>query len=196
MPPGASPLKSESWIPLVDLLDHLKAQHLPDAWHKLLVLDCNRVAVDWNLGVLSNGFADGLKDAVQAAGIPNLVILNSTSPGERGWASADLGGSVFGHFLRLGLAGAADSELDGGKGGNADRRVSLHELLHYLDRHVDDWVRRNRADRQQPMLVPASAADFTVVWALNKRAQRRLAEAEGDPAPRPMCRTTRSIDFG
>jgi hypothetical protein len=182
VPPGASPLKSESWIPLADLLDHLKAQHLPDAWHKLLVLDCNRVAVNWNLGVLSNGFADGLKDVVQAAGIPNLVILNSTSPGERGWASADLGGSVFGHFLRLGLAGAADSELDGGKGGNADRRVSLHELLHYLDRHVDDWVRRNRADRQQPMLVPASAADFTVVWALNQRAQRRLAEAEGDPS--------------
>ena len=61
IPPGASPLRSETWLPLADLLEHVKAQHLPDACHKLLVLDCNRVATDWSLGVLANGFADGLR---------------------------------------------------------------------------------------------------------------------------------------
>ena len=183
LPPGASPLRSETWLRLSDLLQRIKAQNLPDAWHKLLVLDCNRIDVAWNMGILSNGFADGLADAVRDAAIPNLVVLNSTSPGQRGWDSADLAGSVFGHYLQQGLAGAADAPVRGADGeaigGNGDHRVSLHELHHYLLRHVDDWAQRNRADRQQPMLVPAGAADFTVVGSLNPRTQRKLAEAAG-----------------
>ena len=183
LPPGSSPLRSETWLKLSDLLDRIKAQNLPDAWHKLLILDCNRVEVAWNMGILSNGFADGLADAVREAAIPNLVILNSTSPGQRGWDSADLAGSVFGHYLQLGLAGAADTPVRGPEGevlgGNGDHRVSLNELHRYLQRRVDDWVQRNRADRQQPMLVPAGAADFTVVWSLNHKTQRKMAEATG-----------------
>ena len=169
-----------------DLLEHIKAQQLPASWHKLLILDCNRIDVNWRLGVLSDGFADGLADAVREANIPNFAILNSTSPGERGWASEDLAASVFGHYLRLGLAGAADVKLDDGHGvnigGNGDHQVSLRELVNYLDRHVDGWAQHNRAARQRPMLVPASAADFTVVWALNPHSQRKLAEAAASSA--------------
>ena len=124
---------------------------------------------------MANGFADRLPEVLAAHPIPNLVILNSTSPGQQASSSSDLSGSVFGHFLRLGLAGAAD---DPGEGGNGDHRVSVHELTKYLQQHVDGWVAHNRADRQRPMLVPEDAADFTIVWSLNKRAQTRLADAQ------------------
>ena len=174
IPPGASPLRSETWLKMSDLLERIKAEHLPDEWHKLLILDCNRMSVNWDLGLLANGFADRLPDALAAHPIPNLVILNSTSPGERAWTSADLSGSVFGHFLRLGLAGAAD---EASEGGNGDHRVSVHELSKYLTHHVDDWVQQNRADRQRPKLIPESAGDFTIVWSLNKRSLKRLADA-------------------
>jgi hypothetical protein len=172
--PSASPLRSETWLKVTDLLERIKAEHLPDEWHKLLILDCNRMSVNWSLGLLANTFADRLQDVVAEKKIPNLVILNSTSPGQTAWASADLSGSVFGHYLRLGLAGAAD---DPSEGGNGDHRVSLHELRDYLQSHVDAWVRHNRVDHQLPRLIPESAADFTVVWALNKATQRRLADA-------------------
>ncbi len=177
IPPGASPLRSETWIKLSDLLDRIKAQNLPDSWHKLLVLDCDRIDVAWNMGILSNGFAEALPDTVTKAEIPNLAVLNSTSAGQRGWASSDLAGSVFGHFLRLGLAGAADATTEGG---NGDRQVSLHELHHYLQEHVDAWVAHNRADRQQPLLLPVGAPDFTVVWSLRPAAQRELARPKDD----------------
>ncbi len=190
IPPGASPLHSETWLKVSDLLERIKAEHLPDAWHKLLILDCNRMEVNWNVGLLANTFADRLAEVVAAKSIPNLVVLNSTSPGETGWASADLAGSVFGHFLQLGLAGAADAVAEGG---NGDHRVSLLELHQYLLKHVDGWTVANRDDHQRPMLVPESAADFTLVWSLNKRAQRRLAEATPEPTPSGAV-TARDLD--
>ena len=47
IPPGGSPLRSDTWLKLSDLLERIKAEHLPDSWHKLLVLDCNRILVNW-----------------------------------------------------------------------------------------------------------------------------------------------------
>jgi hypothetical protein len=190
IPPGASPLRSETWLKVSDLLERIKAEHLPDEWHKLLILDCNRMSVNWDLGMLANTFTDRLEDVVAQKKIPNLVILNSTSPGQMAWSSADLSGSVFGHYMRLGLAGAAD---DPSEGGNGDHRVSLHELRDYLQSHVDAWVQHNRADRQRPKLIPESAADFTVVWALNKSTQRRLAEA-APPTSAGAGVTARDLD--
>lgn len=175
IPPGGSPLRSDTWLKVSDLLERIKKEHLPDEWHKLLILDCNRMSVNWKLGLLANTFVDRLPEAIAAKQIPNLVVLNSTSSGERAWSSSDLSGSVFGHFLRLGLAGAADDAIEGG---NGDHRVSLHELAGYLENHVDGWVRHNRADRQRPKLIPESAGDFTIVWALRKGTQAKLAARE------------------
>ncbi|HKD37809.1 MAG TPA: vWA domain-containing protein [Pirellulales bacterium] len=187
IPPGGSPLRSDTWLKLGDLLERIKAERLPESWHKLLVLDCNRLSVNWRIGLLANGFADRLPEVVAAHPIPNLVILNSTSPGEQAWSSSDLSGSVFGHFLRLGLAGAAD---DPSEGGNGDHRVSVHELTKYLQTRVDSWVEHNRADRQRPMLVPEDARDFTVVWSLNKTAQKRLTDNQ------PSTQTSETVARG
>ncbi len=174
IPPGASPLRSDTWLKVSDLLQKIKAQHLPDQWHKLLILDCNRIDVDWNMGLLANTFAEKLPEVVAEKQIPNLVVLNSTGPGQVGWSSKELVGSVFGHYLQVGLAGAADTESEGG---NGDHQVSLFELRDYLRKRVDGWAKHNRADHQTPILIPETATDFNIVWALNKSAQSRLAKA-------------------
>ena len=178
IPPGASPLRSETWLKVSDLLERIKAKQFPDSWHKLLILDCNRMTVNWNLGLLANSFADGCRMCSRPKHIPNLV--------DSQFDESRPAGLVVGQFVGLGVRaflaagawpGAADEPNadDPSGGGNGDRRVSLHELSGYLQNHVDGWVRKNRAERQRPELIPESAADFTIVWSLNKRAQRRLA---------------------
>ncbi len=171
IPPGASPLKSETWLPVREVLSHIQQQNLPHEWHKLLILDAGRLGVNWNLGQLYNGFADRLASAVDDAKIPNLVVLNSAGSGQSSWTSAELAGSAFGYFLQRGLAGAAD---DTSEGGNGDRQVSLHELLNYLQQHVDAWSVANRSEHQRPLLVPAEAPDFNVAWSLSRRSLQRL----------------------
>ncbi|MDX1944686.1 MAG: VWA domain-containing protein [Pirellulaceae bacterium] len=171
IPPGASPHDSQTWLPLADVLAQIKAAGLPASKPKLLVLDCNRRLVDWNLGLLASTFADSLPAALAAADVPGLVILNSTSPGEMATAGSHLRGSVFGHFLRLGLAGAADGWA---YGGNGNGRVSLHELTRYLQTHGAGWTLHHRGTDQHPLLVPADARDFDVAFTLRSATWHAL----------------------
>lgn len=180
VPNGASPLVSKTWLPLGEIFMRIIRARLPDDLQVLLILDCNRQQVNWNVGLLHNSFADGLPELVAKAGVKNLVVLNSTSPGEKGWASSDLRGSVFGHYVRLGLAGAADQPENGGDG---NRRVSHRELHGYLRLRVDAWARHHRADRQTPMLCPENAEDFDVAWSLNRHSLRRVLARSRDVQP-------------
>jgi hypothetical protein len=150
--PGFSAYDTDQWLRLHDLLQYLfyddSPERLPE--HKLLILDCNRMDMNWRLGMLYNSFAEGLEAVSKDARIPGLVILNSTRPGQVGWTSPDrLMGSVFAHFLWRGLRGEADL--------NGDRRVSLQEAYQYVRRQVRQWVVEHRADVQEPMLIPDNA---------------------------------------
>jgi len=163
IPPGASPWKSDEWLRVRDLLGRLFPQDSdgkPAAQvKKLLILDAGRMGSDWKFGLLYNSFAERLQMVVQELNVPNLAVLNSTSPGQVGWASPELKGSVFGYFLWQGLNGAADVE----QSGNHDKVVSLQELRRYLHAYVGQWVTENRGAAQVPMLLPADA-DFPVVF--------------------------------
>lgn len=167
VPPGASAQNAATWVPLRDVLKWIKnSRVVPQGANTLLVLDCNRLRVRWSQAVLYNAFTDRLVQSklIEKSGIPHLVVLNSVSPGQRGWASARLQGTVFGHYLQRGIAGEADRPEEGG---NGDRSVSLRELYGYVRHHVDEWARHHRAERQQPMLIASEAdADFHVAWAL------------------------------
>lgn len=168
VPPGASIRDSSNWLPLRDLLAVIQSEELPAAWHKVLILDCNRVSTDWRLGVLTNTFAERLSGVVKDAAIPNLIVLNSTSPGQTGWSSQELRGSVFGHFLRRALQG--DADVDG------NQRISVNELADYLRQRVNQWALANRADRQEPMLIAEdSTHDVDIVW--TPRSEPPLVDA-------------------
>ncbi|MGQ9575816.1 MAG: hypothetical protein ACUVUC_10900 [Thermoguttaceae bacterium] len=184
IPPGVSPLESDQWLPLDKVLHYLfpeeDKERLPA--RKLLILDCNRMDANWRLGLLYNGFADELEAAWRRAGVPGLVILNSAGPGQIGWTSPErLQGSVFGYHVWKGLMGAADRDPEA----NGDGQVSLKELHQYVRKYVSQQVSEDRADLQEPLLVPSDAQDFALVYALSERElDRREAEWGGSPAPR------------
>jgi hypothetical protein len=75
------------------------------------------------------------------------------------WASEELRQSVFGHYLRQGLAGKVGG---GNEHGKRDGRVSARELAAFVSARVDRWVEQNRAARQTPVLL-GSAPDFPLV---------------------------------
>jgi hypothetical protein len=171
--PEHDPLDSSSWLPLSKLLEQFRAV----AGHRklLLILDCNRQLDNWCIGLSDNQFAERLETAVADANVAGLAVLNSASPGQRAWTSPNLRGSVFGHYLQLGLAGAADSD--------GDRSVSLHELVSYLQANVARWVGVHRAARQMPFLFPSNAPDFAVAWSLRPKDLRKLIAQSSTRAP-------------
>jgi Mg-chelatase subunit ChlD len=191
--PDASPFESKTWLPVSQLLRQIQSWELPDRVRKLLVLDCNRQETNWNVGLIENAFAAGLQQALDETPVPNLVILNSTSPGQTGWATLEMRGSVFGQFLRLGLAGAADLPQEGG---NHDRRVSLQELHRYLLRHVDGWAQENRGARQQPLLIPANPPDCLLTCSLDAPLlQSVLSKFASDAAAEPTVSPSQLDEF-
>jgi hypothetical protein len=168
----SSPLDSGTWLPLRDVLQRVgSSPSLPASVKKLVILDCNRQLMHWNSGQLYNSFADRLPGLVAEMGIRNLVVLNSTSPGQESATAPDLQGTVFGHFLHLGLAGAADLRSEGG---NGNGRVSLRELVSYLEKQTVRRTEHFLADAQRPMLIPENPANFDVAWRLNHRTLRNL----------------------
>ena len=169
--PESAPLDATTWLPVTSLLSQINNWKIPDNVHKLLILDCNRQETNWKLGLFKNDFADRLLIALQKNPVSNLVILNSVSGGQVGNTSAEMRGSVFGQYLRLGLAGAADLPDEGG---NHDHRVSLKELERYLKQHVDAWSRKNRGVGQQPMLIPSDASNFPLTCSLDRSRLGRL----------------------
>ncbi|MFO0906570.1 MAG: vWA domain-containing protein [Pirellulales bacterium] len=107
LPPNASTLERDEWVAVDELLQRMKSI-LPSHVHKLLILDCTRQLDNWNAGIVHNTFAQRVAELAQQRTVPNLAILNSTSAGERAWASPELRGSIFGRTVLLGLAGEAD----------------------------------------------------------------------------------------
>ncbi|WP_010585274.1 vWA domain-containing protein [Schlesneria paludicola] len=182
VPPGASPFNSDSWLPVKDILERFKQQNVPDSIPKLVILDCQNVLVSWKQGIVFNTFAARLPETVSDAAIPNLTVLSAAGPTQTAATSVELRHGVFAHFLRLGLAGAADAES-----GNGDRLVSVRELHRYLARNVNEWSLRTRGSAQQPQLIPFEPVDFDVTTVFNARATKRV-----DPTSR-LASNTASI---
>ncbi|ADB16484.1 von Willebrand factor type A [Pirellula staleyi DSM 6068] len=171
IPPGASPHRSETWLPLADVLEEIKKQDLPTSVHKLMILDVSRERANWSVGMLTTTFPAAVEKVVNQSGIPNLAILLSASPGQAAVASTELRGTVFGRAMTIGLAGAADARASGG---NGNGRVSLHELLHYTTDRVEKWTKAHRGLPQQPMLVPSTTPDVNLAYAMSTSSWRKL----------------------
>jgi Mg-chelatase subunit ChlD len=176
LPPHASIHDAKNWIRVAGVLEKLES--LAPERNKLLILDCSRIRVNWNLGILYNSFAERVDQLVRKRTTgqsgQQLAVLISAGPGQTSWTSADLGGSAFGRFLQLGLAGAADQD----SGFAWSRDVTLSELNAYLQREIPVWSVANRGEPQTPVLLPAGV-DFHLTYCNRSAAVRRAPKALG-----------------
>jgi hypothetical protein len=170
VPPDANPQDSATWLPVESLLERLKNAKMPARVHKLLILDCCRQPINWQIGEVGGAFVTAVSKSIEVTPIPGLVVMCSTSDSETAVASPALRGSAFGHYLHLGLAGAAD---DSDAEGNNDGRVTLHELRHYVTAHVHGWVLHHLGVPQTPVMI-GSKSDFEVSWSLKASVWRDL----------------------
>jgi hypothetical protein len=157
--PGSARLDDESsWLPMTYVLDALRACRTE---HKLLVLDVMHPLIAPRRGLLVGDAAALLRPLLEEAVEKDrrLLILCAASPGQTALGSEDLGHSVFAHYVRAALLGAADGVIDSGE---HNRRVSVRELAAYVGGRVDRWAEQNRAARQTPVLL-GHAADFDLV---------------------------------
>lgn len=172
VPAQSSPTNAQTWIDVEDLL--MRLNKLRPADDTLLILDCQRMRVNWNIGLTDNGFADTVRQLFDQHDLGKLTIMMAAGADEHAAVSADLRGSVFGHYLRQGLAGAADLHSPSG---NRDGWVSVSELHSYVQSHVHQWVVRNRGTGQSPILLTrGDESDPILVRSLNDKAIARLLD--------------------
>ncbi len=124
------------------------AAKLPADTRKLLVFDTANTSAP-TLGQFHNDFTRGVQGLeVDIAAVPNLLVFVGAGVNQTSWRSPEWGESVFLHFLRTGLSGAADA--------NSDSRLSADELIEYTTRQTRTWARDQRAALQVPEVLPAS----------------------------------------
>ncbi|MEX2187715.1 MAG: hypothetical protein WD875_13005 [Pirellulales bacterium] len=150
-------------MPVSELLDSLfydragKQERLPRDVLKLVILDAGRIDQEWELGLPYNAFVESLRGVVESElPVSNLFVLNSADAGEKAWASPELGGTVFGHFVRRGLQGHADGYAEGSTVRDPDRFVTVEELYEYVRRQTTRFVATYRGDEQRPVLLAAA----------------------------------------
>lgn len=164
-------------LPLVELLAHVR--DCP-ARNKLVILHLTPLSDDPLFappaGALSTAIAKALDDTPDAA----RLCLVACGPGQTPHASPDLGHSAFGHYVEIGLRGAADGW---GPNGDRDGRVSVTELAAFVRTRVGRWAAENLRSPQTPVLV-GSAADFTIrSYPLPESAALPESSPSGNPAP-------------
>lgn len=145
---------------------------LPASRNKIVFLDATQPPADPNRGVLRNDFARGLA-ALEAdiEAVPNLIVISSSAPDQRSWPSPEYGETVFGYYLRRGLAGDVRDE-------NGDSVIRANELFNGTATLVEQWSRANRGDLQQIVLLPSGNSGTS-------RASRMILGPVRPPRPQP-----------
>ncbi|MEO1527932.1 MAG: VWA domain-containing protein [Planctomycetota bacterium] len=179
IPPAGSTTDPETWVRLNEVLDLL--QTTDSSRHTLLVLDCQHMRANWNLGLKSNRFVtaarERIEEALSVGRCENTAVLLTCDSDQHVQASAHLQQSVCGHFFRLGLAGAADTSKDGW--------VSLRELESFVCSNVSDWTLRRRGLSQTPVLFASREdLDFRLARNLHAKALSGLfSDANSEATP-------------
>ena len=141
---------STPYLAVFSILEALKAQ--PASQVKVLVLDSDHPENLWHFGILDNLFSEGLEEmAGEFAGVPNLLVVNSCSPGESSLRIHDRGLTNFGVHLVKALSGQAkDLDLDG--------EISLHEAFEAMAANTSKWASSNYGMTQKVHFHPTSSA--------------------------------------
>ncbi len=151
-----SDAESIAWLRVADILRALCETEKLRGADKLVVFDVGKMDLNWSIGWLHNSFPSALRRAVEAVGDARLAVLCSAHDGQRAWTDCGLRASVFGHFFRQGLRGAASG---------GDRTLTLRELHAYVDENVSQWVADQFGAQQHPVLMAAPDFDFPVAFA-------------------------------
>lgn len=166
VPPQASLVQAEEWLPLEPLLDHIAGDAFPTHVQRLVIFDRCQPAHLWSAGVLADTFGDQLarlmKRQHDAGRWRELSVLADTSGRQKGWHSPATGGSVFGEAVWSALAGRANATESSGDG---DQHVSLSELATFVIRRTSGWVQANRQQIQTPIMLSSADASASVCWA-------------------------------
>ena len=187
LPPRSSPWSEDDWV-TVDSIVRDVASAIPGERPKLLILDSNQILVNWRMGIIYNTFVERLSKYIDECDVPNLAVLTAADAGQMSWTSPQLGGTAFGQFLQLGLAGEADLRSQ-----NPDGEVSVIELSSYVRSEVDRWTQSNRGSRQQPLLMlTRGASDFLVTHALSESS---ITEFRSQLAQSKAARSKPSVDL-
>jgi len=118
---------------------------------RIVVMDCGRLDAPAYSQIQPDASCQAVQTvlaSLREAKVPNvdrLWVLMATDDYQLGWASPELGGSVFGYFFSAGLRGLADTNKDGS--------VSLAELSLFVQDSVARWVENYRDSVQTPRLL-------------------------------------------
>ncbi len=173
VPPQASLVRSEEWLPVEALLEHIAGDAFPEQVRRLVIFDRCQPASVWQAGILADTFVEQLAMLMKrqhAAGRwQSLAILSDTSGWQKGWDSPTTGGSVFGEAVWSALTGRADATESGG---NGDQHVSLSELTTFVIQRTSGWVHANRGQVQTPTLIASSHSHVDLAWAASSETQQ------------------------
>ncbi|MFK7768207.1 MAG: carboxypeptidase-like regulatory domain-containing protein [Mariniblastus sp.] len=142
---------------------------------KLLVLDVSWPFTIPEFEMFDDNVAGEIEKNLIVNGDPNLLCINSCSPGQTAWTMLAPRRSAFGFFFEQGLQGGAD----GFSNGTRDGRVSVLELAGYLSAQVDDYSSRVCPARQTPVLL-GNGDDFSLVAYSNNSVLEETAATSRD----------------
>ena len=155
IPNNASPKNNRALYKMDKALAALS--QLDGKTKKLLILDTTQMTADWDLGMLHNDFVRSLKSLLEAKKISNLVVFCASDEDQRSWVSEDYRRTIFAHYVMEGLRGAVKKDNDNGE-------LTAQELIVYVQEKVENWVRHNRDDVQQPLVIdPEHVAKSMVI---------------------------------
>ena len=131
---------------LANILEVLGKQ--PANQVKVLVFDADQQDNLWHFGILDSLFSEGLRDIEEElAKVPNLIVVNSCSPGESSLRNFDRGLTNFGNHLVRALSGKA-KDLD------RDGEICLHEAFESAAADTESWAANTYGMSQRVYFYP------------------------------------------
>ena len=172
-------------VPFKKFCDSLRAS---TAGTKLLCLDAGQLSADPRSGMILNNFGERLQKAVEDTADPHLWVLVSHAAGQRSQAAEGRTPTVFLDAVARGLQREADQ--------NGDRRISLVELVSFVQRETAEYARgENLApETQTPWLIRGAGAwtesDLNVALApvARRPSQKPSAAAPPEATPHPTAK--------
>ena len=146
---------------------------------KLLALDISWPFVIPEFEMFDDNIASHVEKCLLVNADPNLLCINSCSPGQNAWTMLAPRRSTFGFFFEQGMLGAAD----GFSSDVCDGRVTVSELAGYLAARVDDYSSRVCPSRQTPMLLGAGDDFPLVAYSSNPQQGQATDLASSQPLP-------------